>query len=126
MSQTDTNEILDFANRYVAIWHEPDGEQRRQGVAALWEEDGRYTNEVSERRGYQAIEAAVTRVYEEFVEKGYVFRYSRVVGHHGTIRLYWEMLPASGGKVEAIGFDFFFLGEDGRIRYDYQYNDQLP
>lgn len=36
------------------------------------------------------------------------------------------MVPASGGAVESAGFDFLILGDDGRIRYDYQFTDKLP
>jgi hypothetical protein len=31
------NEITQLADRYVAIWHEPDAEQRRRSVAQLWQ-----------------------------------------------------------------------------------------
>jgi hypothetical protein len=31
------NELVD---RYVSVWNEPDAERRRQGIAALWAEDG--------------------------------------------------------------------------------------
>ncbi len=49
-----------------------------------------------------------------------------VDGHHGTIKLRWEMLPADaagrgGGEVVSIGFDFLVLGSDGRIRTGYQF-----
>src|SRR6185436_14031924 len=40
-------------------------------------------------------------------EKGNVFRLQGSVdGHHDTVKLRWEMLPASGGAVISIGFDF--------------------
>ena len=42
-------------------------------------------------------------------------------GHHGTLKLRWEMLPASGGDVISIGLDFLVLGGDGRIRTGYQF-----
>ncbi len=42
-------------------------------------------------------------------------------GHHDTIKLGWEMLPAAGGDVISVGFDFLVLGSDGRIRTGYQF-----
>jgi hypothetical protein len=36
-------------------------------------------------------------------------------------KLRWEMLPAAGGAVVSVGFDFLVLGEDGRIRTGYQF-----
>ena len=126
MSQPDMSELNAFVDRYIAVWHEPDAELRRQSVASLWAEDGGYANEVSECHGHAAIEAVVTRAHKEFVGKGYVFKSSKAVGHHNVVRMYWDMVPASGGEVEAAGFDFFILGDDGRIRYDYQFTDKLP
>jgi hypothetical protein len=65
----------------------------------------------------------VTDAYDKWVkEKGNVFRLrDGVDGHHGTVKLRWEMLPASGGPVISIGFDFMVLGDDGRIRTGYQF-----
>jgi hypothetical protein len=55
-------------------------------------------------------------------EKGNVFRLrDGVDSHHDTIKLRWEMLPADGGDVISIGFDFLVLGKDGRIRTGYQF-----
>jgi hypothetical protein len=31
------------------------------------------------------------------------------------------MVPAGGGEVAAVGFDFIVLGDDGQIRSDYQF-----
>ncbi|SRR6266700_2660747 len=126
MNQLDTNAIDQLAERYVAIWHETDANLRRKGIAALWTEDGTYTNELAELQGYPTIEAAVIRAHEEFVKRGYVFKVSKVVGHHNVVRLYWDMLLAGGGEVESNGFDFFILADDGRIRHDYQFTDKQP
>ena len=69
------------------------------------------------------LESRVANAYEKWVrEKGCIFRLrDGVDGHHGTIKLRWEMLPASGGEVISIGFDFLVLGGDGRIRSGYQF-----
>ena len=69
------------------------------------------------------IEARVTAAYDKWVkEKGCVFRLrDGIDGHHDTIKLRWEMLPAAGGEVISIGFDFMVLGKDGRILTGYQF-----
>jgi hypothetical protein len=126
MSQRKRSELNEFVDRYIAVWHESDAELRRRGVASLWAEDGGYANEVSECFGHAAIEEVVAAAHEEFVAKGYVFICSKAVGHHNVVRLYWDMVPASGGEVESTGFDFFILGDDGRIHFDYQFTDKLP
>ena len=73
--------------------------------------------------GHAGIEKRVADAYDKWVkEKGNVFRLrDGVDGHHGTVKLRWEMLPASGGEVISIGFDFMVLGDDGRIRTGYQF-----
>jgi hypothetical protein len=43
----DSNALAEtekVADRYMAVWNEPDAESRRQAVAALWTEDGTYTD----------------------------------------------------------------------------------
>ena len=35
-----------FADRYVAVWNEPDPEERRARIAAMWIEDGVHPTEV--------------------------------------------------------------------------------
>ena len=54
-------------------------------------------------------------------EKGNVFRLRDLDGHHDTIKLRWEMLPAAGGEVISIGLDLLVLGADGRISLGYQF-----
>ena len=74
-----------------------------------------------------SIESRVRNACEKWVkEKGCIFcPRDGVDGHHGTIKLRWEMLPANaadrGGEAISIGFDFLVLGGDGRIRTGYQF-----
>jgi hypothetical protein len=112
-----------FVERYIGIWNEPDGEARRRIVRTLWQEDARHLARTIEAVGHAGIEERVASAYEKWVkEKGNIFRLrDGVDGHHGTIKLRWEMLPADGGDVISIGFDFLVLGKDGRIRTGYQF-----
>ena len=91
--------------------------------ATLWQEDASHLARTLEAVGHDGIETRVADAYEKWVkEKGNVFRLrDGVDGHHGTIKLRWEMLPAAGGEVISIGFDFLVLGDDGRIRTGYQF-----
>src|SRR5471030_530874 len=117
-----------FVDRYLNIWNEPDDECRRETVRALWQEDAHHLARTLEAVGHDGIETRVRNAYEKWVkEKGCIFRLrDGVDGHHGTIKLRWEMLPArdrhaAGGDVISIGFDFLVLGGDGRIRTGYQF-----
>jgi hypothetical protein len=121
-------DIATFVDRYVNIWNEPDADRRRQTIRELWQEDARHLARTLEAIGHDGIETRVANAYQKWVkEKGNVFRLrDGVDGHHGTIKLRWEMLPAhqkdqKGGEVISIGFDFLVLGEDGRIRTGYQF-----
>ena len=116
-------DIKEFAERYVNIWNEPDAGRRRQTVRDLWQEDARHLARTIEAIGHEGVEARVRTAYEKWVkEKGNVFRLrDGADGHHGTVKLRWEMLPASGGEVISIGLDFLVLGRDGRIHTGYQF-----
>ena len=101
----------------------PDAERRRVLIRTLWQEDASHLARTLEAIGHAGIEKRVTDAYDKWVkEKGNVFRLrDGVDGHHGTVKLRWEMLPAAGGEVISIGFDFMVLGDDGRIRTGYQF-----
>jgi hypothetical protein len=121
--ETTASDIARFVDRYINIWNEPDAEQRRRTIRALWQEDGRHLARTIEAVGHDGIETRIANAYQKWVkEKGNLFRLrDGVDGHHDTIKLRWEMLPAAGGKVISIGFDFLVLGDDGRIRTGYQF-----
>ncbi|MBN9490163.1 MAG: hypothetical protein J0H44_23255 [Alphaproteobacteria bacterium] len=116
-------DIDTFVERYISIWNEPDADARRQAVRSLWQEEASHLARSIEAVGHAGIETRVANAYQKWVkEKGNVFRLrDGVDGHHDTIKLRWEMLPAEGGDVISIGFDFLVLGEDGRIRTGYQF-----
>ena len=116
-------DIKQFVDRYIDIWNEPDDAARRQTIRDLWQEDARHLARTLEAIGHAGIETRVKNAYDKWVkEKGHVFRLrDGVDGHHGTIKLRWDMLPAAGGEVVSVGFDFLVLGDDGRIRTGYQF-----
>lgn len=117
------SDLQTFVQDYVAVWNEPDVERRRALIRTLWQEDASHLARTLEAVGYAGIEKRVTDAYQKWVkEKGNIFRLrDGVDGHHDTIKLRWEMLPASGGAVISIGLDFLVLGSDGRIRTGYQF-----
>src|SRR6185503_10924003 len=81
----------ELAERYTAVWNEPDAETRRRAIEALWTEDalvllqppvemiatatGLGVAPSLRVRGHAELEARVTRAYEQFiVPDGNVFR----------------------------------------------------
>jgi hypothetical protein len=120
-------ELNALAERYVALWNEPDAGARGRAIAALWAPDGVHVTAAGESSGYAAIEATVARAHDNFVGEGFTFRSVQDAdGHHGTVRFHWEMVPAGGGDVAAVGFDFLILDGSGRIRADHQFIEVQP
>src|SRR5262245_41819444 len=132
--------MRELADRYVALWNEPDPDNRRQLIAELWTEEGihilqppREIREIAARpgigltamleaRGHAALEARATSAYEEFVAPGsFSFRRRDNVERVGdVVKFNWEMI-STGGEVAAVGLEFLILAPDGRIQRDYQF-----
>jgi hypothetical protein len=128
-----------LSDSYVGLWNEADAEARRERIAELWAKDGYQVVEppqdvrdaaatlgmtaALEARGHEALEARVTRAYEDFVDRGgYEFRAHGTPKRLGNIvRLKWEMIPVSGGPVAGAGLDILVLDDDGHIQADYQF-----
>jgi hypothetical protein len=130
----------DLAERYVGVWTESDPDTRRRAIRALWAPRAAhvlldpsqeirnaaasigFAAPVLEARGYEELEARVTRAYEEFVAPGrFTFR-SR---HNGSrldnvVTFNWEMVPVEGGAPEGVGLEILILDDNDRIRMDYQ------
>jgi hypothetical protein len=133
---TDANELAD---RYVAMWTEPDAERRRFAIAERWTEDAVHILDPPQEareaaaalditptfqaRGHRELDERMTRAYEEFVAPGeFTFRRRDNVSRVGdAVKFNWEMVSASGGEAVAVGLEFLILAPDGRIRLDYQF-----
>lgn len=113
----------DLVTRYVAAWNEPDAARRRARIAQLWAQDGAHYAPNGEARGHEAIAAHMAAAFERYVGPGeFAFRaVDNVDSHHGTVKFNWTMVPKEGGLARAVGFDFFVLDDEGRIRADYQF-----
>ena len=132
------NDPHELAERYLAVWLEPDGDRRRRAIAEVWSEDAihllqptqgvyeaaaeRAVNPTWQVRGHAELEARVTSAYEDFVASGQMtFRLldgARRLGDVVTWR--WEGV-SPGGEVLGAGLEFVILAADGRIATDYQF-----
>lgn len=124
----ETETMRHFVERYMAMWHEPDPQRRREAVQALFAEDAENASRSFIVRGQAEITGRVTRAHAQWVaDKGCVFRALQPAdGHHDVLRLRWEMVPKAGGAAEARGLDIFVLRDDGRIGALYQFAEPLP
>jgi hypothetical protein len=137
---TDTQAVVDISSRYIALWNEPDSEERRRMIAALWAEDGRHILQppqeiraiaaqpgiamaaILEAHGYDEIEARAASAYEHWVgSEGLSFRGRDDADRLGdVVKLHWEAI-AKEGSVVAVGLSFLVVAADGRIKRDYTF-----
>jgi hypothetical protein len=135
------NKPQEIADRYAALWNEPDPSRRREGVRALWTLNGaqvlldppqetraaadqlRFRKPSFEVHGYEALEARVTRAYEMFIEPGeFLFRSSGVTTLlPDVIAVSWEIVSTTDSAHAGGGVDVLDLDDDGRIVTDYQF-----
>ncbi|MQA88604.1 MAG: hypothetical protein GEV03_29340 [Streptosporangiales bacterium] len=133
------NDPKELAERYVAVWNEPDADLRRKAIPQLWTEDGVHMVQPSREigraaaalgltptlaaRGHDALEARVTRSFEEFVAPGkFVFRLrSNAARLENVVKFNWEMVPTGGDEPAGVGLEILILDDDGRIQTDYQF-----
>lgn len=114
---------LEFVNRYVTLWNESDAEVRRRTIEDLWAPDGANYTQSMQAVGYDALYARVTSAYEDYVGCGKYFFRSHVpaVGHHGVVKVTWEMVTVAEEEVASIGIEFLVLDDQGRIASDHQF-----
>ena len=78
---------------------------------------------ISGPKGYEALEQRVASSHEKNV-RGNGFRFIATGDAQllrDTVMFRWQMVPAAGGPVAALGLEFLLLAEDGRIAIDYQF-----
>lgn len=142
MSTHDDKELTRFAERYVALWNEPDPAVRRAAIDELRAVDGAQilvdppepvraaATDLAvpipsfEVRGREALDRRVSRAYEMFIAPG-----EHVFAPHGhpvrltpnLVGLGWAMVTRADGTVQGGGYEVIALDEEGRIRLDHQY-----
>jgi hypothetical protein len=138
MNETRRQQAQQLADRYVALWSEPDAGTRRRIIAELWTADGSQSLQppqemraiaaspgiglaaTLEARGHAELEARAASSYEHWVgAEGLSFRGRDDVERLGDVaKFHWEAMTRDG-EVAAVGLVFAVLGADGRIQRDY-------
>jgi len=118
-----TEELTRFLERYVGLWNETDAERRRKTIAELWAPDGANYTQSMQAVGFDALDVRVTSAYEAYVGSGkYSFRpHLPPVGHHGVVKVTWEMVTVPAEEIASIGIEFLVLDDQGRIASDHQF-----
>jgi len=136
---TDLNE---FAERYLAVWNEPDPDRRRRLIAELWAPGGgqilvdppeevraaahhhQFLVPPLEVHGHEALDARVSRAYHNFIAEG-EYRFAAagepacLLPH--VVSLPWEMVTVAGGEHAGGGVTVVELDGDGRIQVEFQF-----
>jgi hypothetical protein len=130
----------ELAERYIALWNEPDADRRRLLIAELWTEGARHVLQppqeirgiaagpgiamtpILEARGYEEIQARAASAYEHWVgSEGLSFRGREDADRLGdVVKFHWEAV-AEDGEVFAVGLSFLVLAPDGRVERDYTF-----
>jgi hypothetical protein len=138
--EISSRSAAELAEKYVALWNEPDADRRRRMIAELWAEDGRHILQPPQEiraiaaqpgialtaslqaQGYEEIEARAASAYEHWVgSEGLSFRGRDDADRlDDVVKLHWEAV-AKDGTVVAVGLTFLVLAADGRIERDYTF-----
>jgi hypothetical protein len=138
--ETRTKAAEELADRYLALWNEPDADRRRRMIAELWTEDGAHILQppqeirgiaarpgigltaILEARGYKEIEARVASAYEHWVgSEELSFRGRDDAERLGdVVKFHWEAVDKDG-EAFGVGLNFLVLAADGRIERDYTF-----
>ena len=106
-----TEEIVE---RYIAMWNEPDTQERRSLVAGTVTEDATYLDPMLSGTGVDGVTEMIAAAQQQF--PGH--RFTLIAGpdeHHDRIRFSWSLAPDGGAPV-AGGTDFATIADDGRMR----------
>ena len=138
--ETRTKAAEQLADRYLALWNEPDADRRRRTIAELWTQDGRHfvqppqeiraiaaqpgigLTAILEARGHDEIEARVASAYEHWVgSEGLHFRRRDDAEQLGDLlKFHWEAVNRDR-ELFAVGLHVLLLAADGRIERDYTF-----
>jgi len=112
-----------LADRYVALWNEPDPAARRAAIARLWLPEGVHHVGMRTVRGHDALEVRVTGSHDKNVrDAGHVFEaVKNAQALPGVITFNWEMVRPSTGEVLAVGLEFLQVDAAGCIASDFQF-----
>jgi hypothetical protein len=138
--EISSRSAAELAEKYLALWNEPDADRRRRMIAELWAENGKHVLQPPQEiraiaaqpgigmtailaaQGYEEIEARATSVYEHWIRsQGFSFRGRDDADRLGdVVKLHWDAV-AEDGTVIAVGLSFLVLATDGRIERDYTF-----
>ena len=123
---TDTATAPDattIAQRYIAVWNEPDAARRLLLLEEGWTADARYVDPLMQASGHEQIGMLVGAVHQRY--PGFRFALlGRPDGHGEHLRFCWTLGPA-GAEDLIQGTDFARL-EAGKLQSVTGFLDKVP
>src|ERR687897_428680 len=138
--EISSRSAAELAERYIALWNEPDADRRRRRIATLWTEDGRHILQppqeirgiaaqpgigltaILEARGHGEIEARAVSAYEHWVgSEGLSFRRRDDAERLGdVVKFHWEA-STKDGEAFGVGLNFLVLAGGGGTAATYAF-----
>jgi hypothetical protein len=140
--ETRTRAAEQLADRYMALWNEPDADRRRRMIGELWTEGGsqilqppQEMREIAaspgiglaatlEARGDAELEARATTSFRHWVGSEGLSFWGRDDAERlgDVVKFHWEAVT-NDGETAAVGQKVLVLAADGRIERNYTFMD---
>src|SRR5260370_6026445 len=102
-----------LADRYIAIWNEPDPQIRRKLIDELWTEDSAYHNRLFTVWARDMIENVISAAYGEYSASGFTFKSQNdPYGHHNGVRVSCVLVVSATGEADVVCEDFVLPNDE--------------
>ena len=113
-----------IAERYIALWNEPDPAVRKELLAQDWADAATYADPIMAGRGLAEIDGLIGGVQQRF--PNFSFRLiGKPDGHGEYVRFSWSLGPGDFVDAPIEGTDFAVV-RDGRIAAVTGFLDKVP
>ena len=119
------SDLTAIVDKYLAIWNETDGADRRRKIDELWAADGTYTDPLAAVSGRDGFDQLIGAAQQQFAGLQFV-RGATYDEHHSIVRFTWDLVPAPGAEPVVVGFDVAEVNPDGQISNVYGFIDKMP
>jgi hypothetical protein len=113
-----------IAERYIALWNEPDAAIRKQLLAQDWTDDATYVDPMMAGHGPAEIEGLIGGVHAQFPNFSFKLT-GKPNGHGEHMRFSWSLGPGDYVDAPIEGTDFVTV-KDGRIATVTGFLDRVP
>ena len=120
---TATLDAVHVAERYIAVWNEPDESRRLKLLEADWADDAHYVDPIMQGSGHTQISELVGGVHQRYPGFRFALK-GRPDGHGDQLRFSWTLGPR-GAEDLIEGTDFAQLAA-GKLQSVTGFLDKVP